>query len=942
MSQGKMNRVCVVALATASSIALMTGMASAQTAGSAQTESDAVEEVVVTGFKQMYANAAQMKRDAIQISDSISSDGLGRFPDLNVGEAMQRIPGVQINREADSRDATINLRGLPGTFARVTLNGGTFADPILDGSTPLGAFNSDIFSAITVIKSPTAADQAGGLSGNIDLRIQGALDRPEGGAAKVAVEYNELGKSWAPRGTLSYAKRFLDDRVGVFGVVAYSKEKFRRDSIFFNQYTALSPTTTPNYATRYASANPAGVLFPSDIRQGARNNEGHMVTAAGGVAYKPNDHVTFDLTGFLTRRELDGNTLDILDIDMRNSLTVIDPTGPVFSLDDGRAYVNRYSYSNASVFASMRKEPLLQQAWGVNPRLEWKNDQWKASAVGTLSKAKNHVLQTQFDVRRLPKVGGNGTSGTFFSGAGDIGDYLFTLSPDPAVVVGAGPYTYSGSGPTLVGSQGDQLIVAGSEGEARTEVKAIQGDAERFLDMGWLSSIKFGARYESNAFASDQYRTSAAGVQLQNVSSTFVTQSAYAQDFFGGAAGSYLSNWQTVNFEAMYNALRPVTVGPGQTLTRTGWINDTTNGGVIQQNFTNTDDISSAYAVANLKGDVAGRTVRASAGLRYEDTKNTIEALEFNAAKQRVTNEYVSKYHKLLPSFILAADLSDDLVLRAAGYKTYVRPQRRQVVPSTSISNTTNGYNVSFGSRDLKPYEATSYDTSLEWYNRPGGMIAIAAFQKKVRGLIGAATDKATLCPADATDLGLGRLTLNGDTCVSDILINGQPAVITASMSVNQNNPIKVSGVEFNIQQNLDFLPGFWRNFGGAFNYSYTTVSGTNANGTKAVLPGVSKNAVNVIGYYETSKFGVRAVFNYRDVYDLAAGGTFSGAARRVKARGQLDLSASYNINEKTTVSLDAFNLTDAMRTEFEGQELKPRRVDYDGRTFQFAIRTSF
>jgi outer membrane receptor for Fe3+-dicitrate len=112
-------------------------------------EAETVDTVVVTGFRAAYANAIATKRETLEISDGISSDGLGRFPDLNVGEAIQRIPGIQINREADSRNATISLRGLPGTFARTTLNGGAFADPILNGSTPLGAFNSDIFTPST-------------------------------------------------------------------------------------------------------------------------------------------------------------------------------------------------------------------------------------------------------------------------------------------------------------------------------------------------------------------------------------------------------------------------------------------------------------------------------------------------------------------------------------------------------------------------------------------------------------------------------------------------------------------------------------------------------------------------------------------------------------------------------------------------------------------------
>lgn len=164
----------------ASCAALAVGSAAhAQTAEGQKPEAETVEAVVVTGFRQAYANAIATKRETLEISDGISSDGLGRFPDLNVGEAIQRIPGVQINREAGSRNATISLRGLPGSFARTTLNGGAFADPILNGSTPLGAFNSDIFTAINVIKTPSASNLAGGLSGNVDLRINPALSRKD-------------------------------------------------------------------------------------------------------------------------------------------------------------------------------------------------------------------------------------------------------------------------------------------------------------------------------------------------------------------------------------------------------------------------------------------------------------------------------------------------------------------------------------------------------------------------------------------------------------------------------------------------------------------------------------------------------------------------------------------------------------------------------------------
>jgi TonB-dependent receptor len=260
-------------------------------------------EIVVTGFRASYADALRTKRDSSQITDSISSDGLGRFPDLNVGEAIQRLPGVQINREADSRNATISLRGLPGTFARTTLNGVGFADPILSSatntaSTPLGAFNSDIFSAITVIKSPDASNLAGGLSGNIDLRIAPALGRKDGGFVKASYEYDDLGKLGSPSFAVGYNAHLSDD-FAVFGVISYKDEKFRRDSISINTWNSkLGAIQVGNQ--KAAGANPVydalvaqypgGVYYPSQVRQFVRFTNGQLRTGASGFEWQASDN----------------------------------------------------------------------------------------------------------------------------------------------------------------------------------------------------------------------------------------------------------------------------------------------------------------------------------------------------------------------------------------------------------------------------------------------------------------------------------------------------------------------------------------------------------------------------------------------------------------------------------------------------------------------------
>jgi TonB-dependent receptor len=968
----KIGRTTWTLMLASTSFVALSASAHAQATASASTPKDAetVTEVVVTGFKKSYADAVRMKRDSAGITDSISSDGLGRFPDLNVGEAIQRLPGIQINREAESRNATINLRGLPGTYARTTINGQAFAEPILDSSTPLGAFNSDIFSAISIIKSPSAADQSGGMSGIIDLQIAPALGRRDGGTIKLAYEANDLGNLKSPAVTLGYNKHITSD-LAVFGVVAYKKEKFRRDSINFVQYTQLnaltaaSATLAPYYAPTPAggAACPSGqqcrpwgtsakatngVLFPSDNRQIVKYNEGDLWTAAGGIEYRVNEALKVGLSGFYTRRNLDKNYTDLLEVDARQTTSTVTPTGSVFTLADGFNYINAFDYSNAQVNRSFRSEPTIQKTWDVSGNAEYRTDDWRLTGTLVTSKASNNIIQTQIDVRNLAKAGGNGVSGSFFSGNGDIGKYLMSLNPGGAPTVTAGPYVWQGAGnsPTAQNAAGDQLIVAGSLGYLTNELNSAQGDVERYFENGVLSSLVGGARIERAKFESRGYRTSAKGVQGQNVDSSFLTLSPYASDFFGGSGGAYARNWYTVDYARAVSRLQPVTTSAGDLVTPSGWINDPTNGSYSAFNFSVQNDNASAYLMGKIDTNVFGLRVRGNVGGRYEATEQTVNALnkKFDAAGNviYVPETFKQKYNNFLPSLMLAADLSDTLVLRGASYKTFVRPQPRNLSPATSLTKTGNGFQLSYGGYDLKPYTAVSHDISLEWYNRPNSLMSVDVYHKTINDLVIAENRLSRLCPADATAYGLGHLSLNGTTCQSDILVNGQPAVVQISGNYNQDKPIKVDGVEISIQQNFDFLPGFLKNSGGVFNYSYARISGTYADGNKAILPGVSKNAFNVIGFYETAKYGARIVYNYRDEYILAGGNTFTGGASRVKARGQLDASLSYTINERFALSFDAYNMTDQRRTQYQNVEAMPRANDYDGRTYTMTLRGSF
>ena len=997
----------------------------------APADESVVDTVVVTGFRAAYANAVATKRDTLQISDGISSDGLGRFPDLNVGEAIQRVPGIQINREADSRNATISLRGLPGTFARTTLNGGAFADPVLNGSTPLGAFNSDIFTSINVIKSPMASDLAGGLSGNIDLRIAPALQRKDGGFAKLAYEYNDLGNLGSPLASMGYNAHLSDD-FAVFGVVAWKDEKFRRDSITVNSWAnrlgsiqvgnQAVPGQNPVYDALIA-ANPGGVYYPSQTRQLVKFNRGTTLSGATGFEWRINENWKFGANAFLTKRKLDEATNNLLYIDAgpgNNTNTALTATSAVARITDigtpyivqtpngPRAYINKFSASNINTFDSIRSEPAENQTWAINPTLEFSNDQWRATANLTVSRAEAEANQIEFDIvqnpyRNLGSAGLNGITSSISLGGTDLSDYTAILNTPHLTHLATTPYNIpaAANAATQAGAQmpgqsattpADRFGITGTHGRAENELDSFQLDLERTFDeSSFLTSLQFGGRAESLKFTSSGSRNTSLGAQTQNVTPNMAAQLSYARDFFGGKASGATSNWMGVDVNQLLSVLTPINTNPrsatnpnglphqfafgapGVFLTPYGFVNNYWDGNYWNNNFTNQNEIYSAYATAKFKSEVLSIPVRGALGVRYEYTDNKITALNCTncSAAQSVvagpvnhgltTKTTTRNYDYWLPSLIVAADLREDLILRFAAYSTYVRPQPRDIVPTTYVQTPIDltppvdpVYTVTIGATGLKPYTSDSFDMSLEWYNRPGSLISLAAYRKKIDGYIGPITDPARLCPSNGQipglDVNLGTLTIDNSAgtprCLSSNRFVGaggvtKPAQVNISGQTNQN-AMTVTGVEFNIQQNFDFLPGFWKNFGGAFNYSYTTIDGKDQAGKAITLPSVSENNLNLIGYYESDKFGFRLVYNWRDKYDLAAGNSFVGDARTVKARSQLDASASFNVTEDLSVSLDAFNLTDATRAEYENDPMLPRRIDYDGRTYQVTMRAKF
>lgn len=988
------------------SIALSAG-AFAQTTEKPVTTTETInDEVVVTGIKATTANALVVKRNADVILDGISADDLGNFPDLNLGEALQRIPGVQIDREAARRTATISVRGLPGNFTKTTLMGQNISNPNRRGSNPFGVFDSAIFNGVDVEKSFTAQSLSGGLAANVNLKLKSALDRRDGGVVlRAKGEYEELPQKLNPGIYASGAKHFNDGKFGVFGTISYSEQNFRRDAINFTRYERNA-----------RNLNVAGEthLYVGDIRQFVEESIGDRLSGAAGIEYQPNENLSFRLDGLFTQRHLDEATQDNIQIQPRLSASQITSvSGPelVGNFDFDRNGTNEdvflhrvIDFEDPQVVFGNRDDQSLNETYALYPQLNWENDKFKVNVIGTYSKSESATIFNQFDTRILQTGGAtstngatNGVTGTLDTGGGDIRDFVFDLNvpADTLRLDGGGYAITSGTGLSAIrfeDGRRHQFTVAGFAQGAERDLKAISGDVEYKFSKGPFVGVKFGGRYEDENADVYRFENSIIGLNINNLDNSVIVPNASltsGQGFFGGTAPGFLEDqFFSIDRARVRELLLPLlptdTIFPRSIRASDGRLSNfidfvdlpnpftefnqslqnARNGSAARRNFAIDQTFTAQRENTELFGMVKYDfnenydtfPVRGNFGLRYIKT-------DVSGLAEGLTEPGAGSYEEFLPSANVIADLTDDIVLQGAYYKTFeafnlaeFRPTAAVIspaVPNPAAADPENrAGTLSIIESNLKtdPRSSEAFDVGLAWYNRPGSIVGLNFFTKEVieiarqstsgsnsafcnAGFVAQALDN----PDAAAQIGTGTPYIDSSgNCRLDLGAGNTPR-LNLSQVVN-TDPIRVNGVEFQVTQNTDFLDGFWGNFGGTFNYTYTTAE----SGEGFVLPRVSKNTYNLIGYYETDKFSIRLAQNYRSAYNLEAGGTFQGRERQVRARTQLDLSATYNPWKHTQIKLQAFNINNSLREEFEGFDVLARRTDYDGRTYTFSVQRRF
>ena len=283
-----------------STAGLFSQSALAQSAAApAQEATEDIGEVVVTGFRASLQNSVAAKRDNIAITDSIYAEDIGKFPDLNLAESLQRIPGVQIARDFTGEGTSVAIRGLGRDFTQFTLNGSpveTSSDSNIDSVSQgrgidLVLFPTELFRQLTVSKTPTARQVEGAVAANVDLRIARPFDNKGFHVNWIAkANYQESAEDWSPRLGL-YASNTWEVGGGEFGIlggVAYSDRKYRSDGFntigFTNVVVPGCPNTQPGCNSRaIPGVNPT---VPSNPTPGYGNaSQTFAVTMPTGGQY---------------------------------------------------------------------------------------------------------------------------------------------------------------------------------------------------------------------------------------------------------------------------------------------------------------------------------------------------------------------------------------------------------------------------------------------------------------------------------------------------------------------------------------------------------------------------------------------------------------------------------------------------------------------------------
>ncbi len=924
-------------LACGASLAVLAASpAWAQDAAAGDETVAAEDEIIVTGFRASLDKALDVKRDSVAAVDAIVAEDIAKFPDQNLAESLQRIPGITIQRDGGEGRA-ITVRGLGSQFTRVRVNGLETVATSTDGAAAnrdrafdFNVFASELFTSIVVHKTASAELDEGSLGAVVDLNTGNPLGGKSGFTAVLSAQgsYNDLSEKVGPRvaGLLSWV-----NDAGTFGAsvsAAYSDQKtleLGNNTVRWSQARFDSVDGTPCFTT----ANSGGDYVPSAAcdevalafhpripRYGEIAHDRERLGLTGSIQFAPTDATKISLDALYSkfkhqRREQWGEVLlrsnersiNVSDYEIDENNNLVSAT-----LDDAWVRTEHYLRKAETEFYQ------FGGSWDQDI-----GDSFRFTLLGGLSKSTASIpLETTivFDDR-------------------DAQDYRYDYSDmgNPLLSFGT----------SVTDPANFQLAeIRDRPSEVENKFRTVQLRTE--WDVSEDFTVKAGGVYRrfdfaSVAFTRDTVVCGNGGVDrvlgTLNCSPSgsigpgavygFPVTGDLSQLFTLGKAGQPAGTtieWLVPNLDAatdftgLYDREARLDAGNNRSVR---------------------EEVKGGYLQFDAKGELGGLRYALNAGVRYVHTDQRSSGLSSGAA---VTVE--RSYEDWLPSMNLALFPHDDIIIRAAVADVMTRPTLGNLTPGGTVDGF--NYRINYGNPFLDPFRATAYDLAFEWYFAPQSIFSVALFKKDVASFPVATTTSGTFA---STGLPLSIIPPS-----SPAAINPEGQLWTIN-SIGNGEGASLKGIEVALQAPFTFLPGFLSNFGGIVNATFIDSDADYRVSGPAIVPGgalqpatrngtlfgLSKRAFNGTLYYDDGKFSARGSISYRSRYADANSGTgnvFEGYGSTIN----VDASMRYAITENIEISVEGINLTDEYRyrfTDFDAD--RNYENNHYGRTFLFGAR---
>lgn len=916
------------------SIALAVALSSQSLLAQENDDASAIEEVIVTGIRASLMEGIDIKRNSFQIVDAIVSEDIGKFPDNNVVEALQRISGVQVTDRGAGEISRVAIRGLEDVTT--TINGRTIFTAA-GRSVALADIPASLLKQVDVYKTRSASNIESGIAGQLDIKTQRPFDFED---SKVVLAgraiYQDSSEKTDPNISALFSDRW-DTGAGEFGALvnlSFAETNYRDQGLTAGAMLPFAAQPVGNYAylERIFDTNiwqpglelglpfaPGSTLdfngVPGEYllsRDAIFQNdfEGKRERSAANISlqFAPNDNSEYLFEAFYNgyRNESFNNLLfGFVDAWWANG------DKPAPTLFSGTNIIKERIVGDTGLFSSGDFATGKTDSW-----VYALGGKWDLSSALTLRSElvyQRSTNETSFNAMRADTRGDIWVD--FNAGGGIPAWKVLEQAADGDLTYGNVNYRNRDLTDSSRWTMGTFYDNRGKyEGDSFTWT----ADGNLALEGNFFTNVDFGIRLDRRT-ADDSYKDQNGECAIDCSFAAYDGIEHINRGFFDGESDVPTTwfvpdgRWLGANAGAM----------------RANYAN--ADGALVKQAvehfFSIEEDTYNAYVQTNFETQLGGRTLDGQIGVRYSGSQTDMTFFDLAAeGHPRSTDD--SSTSKLLPSLMVRYHITEDLIARLAYTETLRRPDfgslNANIIYNEDLTNIGYG-TASGGNPNLKPVESKNIDLSLEWYFSPGSSLYGTLFTRDIEGFV--------------IDFRR-RISFENE----DYII-GQP--------YNASNG-ELNGIELGLVYFPESLPGILDGFGLQFSYtaldSSQDIPETNNNGDiTGVLSrdifGVSDSSYSAVLAYDKGKLEARLSYVWRDDFlnNYEAASFANPLAIYRKAEKSLDLQVSYDVTDNLVLTLDGTNLTNEV---YQSYYQYPTTHNFSSalysRTFALGARYSF